>query len=198
LATGTGTAAASAFSPNAEMTGVATGTGAAAAIGTGAVALQGVATGTGEALGGGYRIPVAGTYNSVGLATGSGSAVGRAATEYEDASEVFRLCQLEGISFQAVSNTVVITPEVGEALTRKEYTGDFEDISGTFPMVTRTKAIAIKTFWRDTLRDGSLKFLAEHPVTGEDNKIFMFLRPPEFSRNGHLYNVSILVRKVEE
>lgn len=105
-------------------------------------------------------------------------------------------CQIAGLLIKPVNNSIPMDLDSGPPMTRRRFTGDMESLQGSFLLIPRLQMLAVRDFWRTTLKDGSLPFTAEHPMTLVANTIFLFLVQPEAVRSGHLYNVSISVRKM--
>lgn len=91
----------------------------------------------------------------------------------------------EGFQYQPVSNSISIPTEGGEPLTRRRFTGDMDEISGNMTFLTRAQAEAVRSFYRNTLKDGALRFMADDPVTQEGRE-FIFMGPPVLTPLGGL------------
>lgn len=98
--------------------------------------------------------------------------------------------QLQNTNVAPVASTLAIDPEVGEPLTRRRFTGEMDRVSGTFVFRTRALAETFLTFWRDDLKNGSLPFDFEHPITG-DAVSMIFMAEPRLSANGRIWNAAV-------
>lgn len=111
-------------------------------------------------------------------------------------SNIPDLCRLADLVISPVNNSTELDDDSGFPMSRRRFTGDMEEIQGIVFAVTRTTAAALRDFWRNTLKDGSLPFTARHPMTLEYGVSFLFSSEPQISRVGHLYNIGVMVRRV--
>ena len=81
-------------------------------------------------------------------------------------------------------------------MTRRRFTGDMEDVSGSLFLVERPVAVEIVSFWRYDLKDGSLPFTWQHPLT-EEAATYLFLSPPKpIAVSGDLWRMALRLRKL--
>lgn len=104
------------------------------------------------------------------------------------------LCRLEGMNLTPFSGAMPVDVEAGEPMTRRRFTGEMARLQGTLSM-TRKQAIDLYNFWRYDLKQGSLRFTEDEPMTQAAGE-FLFLEPPGFSRVSHRYQVTISVQRI--
>ena len=101
------------------------------------------------------------------------------------------LFEVDGFSIVPVSNTTAIDVESGEPLTRNRFTGEMDDIAGSFYLVERDVAQAMLDFWRYDLSNGALRFTFDHPLSGESSEM-LFMAPPRLTPvTGDLWRVGV-------
>lgn len=106
------------------------------------------------------------------------------------------LFNTEGFSLDPLSNTTPIETESGEPLTRVRFTGEMDDIAGEFPMMDRDTAIQMMNFWRYDLKNGSLRFSYDHPLTGEAAEFLFMDKPRVTAAGGDLWKVAVQLRSM--
>lgn len=100
-----------------------------------------------------------------------------------------------GFSWAPLGNTMAIEPEVGEPMTRRRFTGDLIDVTGTL-LLTLAELTEFRNFWRDTLSHGVDRFDWVDPVFG-DGVQMIFMRPPAVrSAGGDAFEVDIALRVI--
>jgi hypothetical protein len=97
-----------------------------------------------------------------------------------------------GGAHSPVANTVPHEPEVGEVMTRRRFTGRQEDLQ-TSLVLTPEQTVIFRSFHRDTLKDGALRFSWDDPVTGEAAEA-VFLAPPGYGALGRNWSVTLRLR----
>lgn len=98
---------------------------------------------------------------------------------------------VNGFSHAAAPNSSTIDPEVGEPMTRRRFTGEVDSFSGQLPPLTREQANDLRNFYRYDLKDGSLRFTQDDPMTGTARE-FMFAESPSFSAiSGKLWQADV-------
>jgi len=101
---------------------------------------------------------------------------------------------MEGRSYTPVSNTMPNSPEVGEPLTRRRFTGELIETTGSL-VVTYDQLKDFRIFWRDTLEHGSLRFTRRDPMFGELVDA-IFMAPPAYTRIGNKYRIDVSLRLI--
>lgn len=103
---------------------------------------------------------------------------------------------VDGFGLDPVSNATVIETESGEPLTRLRFTGEMDDIAGTLPPVERSVALQILAFWRYDLKNGTLRFVWDHPLSEEAVEL-LFMAPPKITAaGGDLFNVAVQLKSM--
>lgn len=87
------------------------------------------------------------------------------------------LFSTDGASLDSISNATLIDTESGEPLTRVRFTGEMDNVSASLPMCDRATAIAIRDFWRNDLKNGTLRMTWDDPLS-LDSREFLMLSPP--------------------
>lgn len=74
----------------------------------------------------------------------------------------------------------MIDTESGEPMTRARFTGEMDLWTGTLTALTAEQARDLLSFWRYDLKNGTLRFTFDHPLSGEGVEM-LFIKPPELS-----------------
>lgn len=99
-----------------------------------------------------------------------------------------------GAGLSPISNAAPIDTESGEPLTRVRFTGEMDQWSGELQALTNQQANDLLNFWRYDLKNGTLRFTYDHPLTGESVEM-LFIEPPRLipvnSINGQYWQASL-------
>lgn len=96
-------------------------------------------------------------------------------------------------------NKASFAPDVGPEIERRRATIDTDVLSFSLPPLTEAQLLALKTFYKTTLKSGVLTFSNLHPayVTDATNYEWKFITPIAIrAASNALYNVSIQVRQM--
>lgn len=105
----------------------------------------------------------------------------------------------QGFSDEIQDNKASFAPDVGPEIERRRVTLDSDVVSFAFPPLTETQVGALKTFYKTTLKSGTLTFSQTHPAYTSDLTSYewKFIEPMSIGAVGNgLFNVSVKVRKM--
>lgn len=96
-----------------------------------------------------------------------------------------------GFGHALAADAIEFEPEIGPPMTRRRSTAAPEPISGAV-QVDQAQFEVFRSFWRDTLRSGTLPFTWRHPISGEVVTMQFTGGPPQTSPvSGGLFRVSL-------
>ena len=96
-------------------------------------------------------------------------------------------------------NKASFAPDIGPEIERRRATMDTDIVSFSLPPITEAQLLALKTFYKTTLKSGVLTFDNLHPAYTSDATSYewKFIEPPSIgAASNSLYNVSVKVRKM--
>ena len=104
---------------------------------------------------------------------------------------------ISGYSEQVEDNVARFQPEVGPAKLRRRTS--FSQTVYQFGLImTTTEYDSLLTFYRTTLKDGTLSFKRKHPRTQVASKTFLFMKPPtSVPVSATLMSVSLALRGID-
>lgn len=107
------------------------------------------------------------------------------------------LFEVDGFGLKPISNSTQIDVESGSPLTRNRFTGEMDAVSGKLMRMTREQAIMLLNFWRYDLKNGTLPFTWDHPLTLE--AVEMLMPSVELAgMSGDLWQMSVSVQTLPQ
>ena len=89
------------------------------------------------------------------------------------------------------------TPESGSPITRAKQSVRVDVYSYVFDVLTKTQMETFRTFYDDTLAQGSLKFAWAHPIKQVPREAQIIGEPTESALNGPLWSLAFQVLMVD-
>ena len=96
-------------------------------------------------------------------------------------------------------NKASFAPEVGPEIERRRATMDTDIVSFSLPPLTEAELLALKAFYKTTLKSGVLTFNQTHPAYSSDATTYewKFIAPLGIgAASNALFNVSVQLRKM--